>query len=103
MLNISDHAVSRAIQRGLPIEAINYILDHGKVFHKSGAIIYFLRKRDIPVNDQRYEQISRPEGTALVISKDRRTIITVWRNRNNGLKNIKRKPRYLKKLESYCA
>ena len=101
MKNLSTHAYRRAVQRGLPIDAIDYILDHGQVFHRAGAMFYYLRKRDIPQIDLKYELISRLEGTAVVVAKDKQTIITVWRNRDNGLKNIRNKSRYTSTLERY--
>lgn len=94
MFTPSDHALYRATQRSLPIEAIDYILEHGQAYHRAGVLFYYLRNCDIPACDQRYEQITRLGGTAVVVSKDRQTIITIWRNRNNGLKHIKCKPSY---------
>lgn len=90
----SNHAVSRTAQRNLPIEAIDYILEHAQVIHRAGVLFYYLRDCDIPDQDRPYKVLTRLVGTALVVSKDRQTIITMWRNRTSGLKHIKRKPRY---------
>lgn len=94
MFTFSDHAQYRAAQRNLPTQAVDYILEHGRVFHRAGVLFYYLRSCDIPRSDQRNEQINRLAGTAIVFSKDRQTIITIWRNGKNGLKHIKRKSRY---------
>ncbi len=101
MFTASNHAQIRAAQRCLPNGAIEYILEHGQVYHRAGAVFYFLRDCDIPTQDQGYEQIVRLAGTAVVVSKDQQTIITVWRNRRKGLKQIKRKSRYYSK-NSVC-
>lgn len=90
----SNHAIYRSAQRSLPLEAVEYILEHGKVFHRAGALFYYLRDCDIPAYDRQYSQISRLAGTALVFSKDNQTLITIWRNQKDGLKHIRQKPRY---------
>ncbi len=92
MPKMSFHSRIRSAQRNLSDEAIAYIMVHGKCFHKAGAMIYFLRNRDIPEGDQANDQWARLEGTAVVFSKDGGTLITAWRNRQNGLKRIKQKP-----------
>lgn len=94
MLAMSDHAQLRVAQRSLPSQAIEYIVEHGQSFHRAGVLFYFLRSRDVPVYDRCNENITRLVGTAVVLSKDRQTVITIWRNSQRGLKHIKRKPRY---------
>ena len=103
MLQASMHVRNRASQRGLPPGAIDYVIDHGTTFHRSGVIFYYLRKCDIPEQDLVYEQITRLEGTAVVVSKDKQQIITVWRNRDKGLKHIKRKPKYYRDIKCIAA
>ena len=94
MFQHTEHFESRAAQRNLSVDAIEYILEYGKRIHRAGVLFYFLRDCDIPARDRVYEQITRLAGTAVVVTKDREAIITIWRNRKEGLKNIKRKPRY---------
>lgn len=103
MFTLSDHAQCRAAQRGLPLDTIDYIMEHGQAFHRAGVVFYFLRDCDIPAQDKCFEQINRLTGTAVVVSKDRQTVITIWRNRRNGLKHIKSKSRYSNNLSSSFA
>ena len=94
MIDFSRHATVRAAQRNLNDSDINYVTTYGKKFHKAGALIYYLRKRDIPDWDRSDPQWTRLIGTAVIMTKDGRQVITVWRNRSKGLKRIKRKPEY---------
>ena len=93
MYQMTEHAHRRVQQRGLSPKAIDYILKHGKVYYRAGAVFYYLRDRDIPDQDKKEKKISRLAGTAVVASQDK-DIITVWRNRDKGLKQIKCKPVY---------
>ena len=94
MIDFSRHAKIRAAQRNLSVNEIGYVITYGKKFHKAGALIYYLRKRDIPGWDCADPQWARLAGTAVIMAKDGRRVITVWRNRSKGLKRIKRKPEY---------
>jgi hypothetical protein len=98
MYNLTEHAKRRVQQRGLSKSAIRYIINHSKPYHRAGVIFYYLRDRDIPRPDQKVETLSKLAGTAVVASKDKQNIVTVWRNRQNGLKLIKCKPVYCANL-----
>lgn len=89
-LRFSSHAARRICQRGLSIEDIGYVVSHGQKHHAADAIIYFLRDKDMPVKERRTHD--RLCGTAVVMSRSEPLVITVWRNRQRGLQNIKRKP-----------
>jgi hypothetical protein len=65
---------------------------YGQRFHRAGALIYYLRRRDVPEWDRADDRWMKLVGTAVVLTKDGRTVLTTWRNRRNGLKHIKRKP-----------
>ena len=94
MFSHSRHSAQRAAQRNISEAEIDYIVQFGQCFHRSGAVIYFLRCVDIPADDQADDEITRLAGTALVFSRDEKTLLTVWRNRRKGLKLIRRKPEY---------
>lgn len=85
----SYHAGKRMAQRNLSLEDIDFVLDHGQRLHKAGAVFFFLGKCDIPdVWRRRFERL---EGTMLVLSNESNTLITVYRNRQKGLRHVKRK------------
>ena len=90
----SYHSILRASQRNLSEDEIDYVLLNGQLFHKAGAEIYFLRHKDIPASDRGSDRRRRLAGTAVILSKDGFTIITIWRNPRDGLKRIKHKPAY---------
>jgi hypothetical protein len=94
MTRLTKHAQLRVAQRNLDQEAIEYVICYGERLHRAGALIYFLRKRDIPVWDQVDPECSRLAGTAVILTKDGRQVITSWRNQKNGLRKIKKKPKF---------
>ncbi len=94
MLQHTVHSRQRAAQRGLSEDEIEYVFQFGSRFHREGALIYYLRKRDVPLCDQRKDWSMQLVGTALIIDQDGRTLLTAWRNRRRGLKVIRKKPAY---------
>lgn len=88
----SDHAEIRMAQRNVSFEDIVFVLEYGWKSHKAGAVFYCLRRCDIPRNLRRH--LSRLEGTIVVLSGETNTIITVYRNRQSGLRHVKRKIEY---------
>jgi hypothetical protein len=94
MAKMNRHAEQRAAQRNLSLAGLRYVITHGQRFRRAGALIYFLRRCDIPEWDQATDDWTRLIGTAVVLTKDGRMVLTAWRNRRDGLKRIKRKPKY---------
>lgn len=86
---LSEHAQYRASQRGLQLADVYFVLRHGKQYRAANAVIYYLRRIDIPA-DQRKSQ-ERLEGTAIITASKQANVITVWRNRQKGMRNIRRK------------
>jgi hypothetical protein len=94
MAELSVHAEIRAAQRRFSLESIHYIITYGQCFYKAGAKIHYLRFVDVPEWDRFNDHWIKLVGSAVILTKDGRTVLTVWRNRKNGLKRIKRKPDY---------
>lgn len=90
----SQHSARRAAQRNLSAEEVRYVMTYGQWFHRAGALVCFLRRRDVPEWDWPVDKWMRLVGTAVILTKDGRQVITVWRNRRKGLKRIKCKPGY---------
>jgi hypothetical protein len=101
MLLHTTHSAFRSAQRGLSAEEIEYVQLFGSCFHRDGALIYYLRRRDVPPFDQRIGWISTLVGTALIVTTDGQTLITAWRNRRNGLKLILKKPDHKSRTRDY--
>lgn len=87
----TDHSKRQAARRGLSHDELEYVLFYASRHHRAGAIIYYLREVDLPLVDRNQQYACRLIGTAVVMARDQRTIITVWRNRRSGLKHILRK------------
>jgi hypothetical protein len=94
MPNYSAHAKKRMSQRNLSPQDVGYVIAYGEKYRQAGALIYFLRKRDIPWWDQDQDRWTRLVGTAVILTKDGRRVITVWRNRQTGSKKLRCKPVY---------
>jgi hypothetical protein len=90
MFTFTDHSRRRAAQRNLSVAEIEYVLTYGQYFRRAGAEFYYLRRRDIR-EWELSSDLSRLAGTAIILAKDGQTLITTWRNRRTGLKNIRRK------------
>jgi hypothetical protein len=89
---LTDHSELRMSQRNLSLDDVNYVMTYGQKLHRAGALIFFLRKRDIPAWDLPSSRLTRLAGTAVVASRDGRVVITAWRNLKRGLSHIKVKP-----------
>lgn len=94
MLQFNYHSAYRTARRNLSGEDINYVIAYGQRFHRAGALIYYLRRRDVPEWDRANDRWMRLSGSAVILTKDGRTLITAWRNRRSGLKRIRCKPKY---------
>ncbi len=88
---MSYHSDMRSGQRSLSEEEIQYVLFFGKRHFCQGARLYSLRYKDLPPSDRRRDACTRLVGACVVLSADRRTVITVWRNRKSGLKLLRKK------------
>lgn len=89
------HAQQRMAQRNLSDEEIKYVLLHGQTWHKAGVIIMHLRQKDIPRTNQTDQRCQQLIGATVILSTgNRSTVITAYRDRQSGLKQIKNKPDY---------
>ena len=88
----SFHASRRAARRNVVPDAVEYVLAHGQLTHRTGIRFFFLRRRDIPPADRRHGWCARLVGTVVRVAPEG-DIITVYRNRR-ALPAIRRKPKY---------
>lgn len=94
-IRLTAHAELRLAQRNLSIDEIGYVLLYGQTWHKAGAVIKYLRRKDIPGTDQADQRRQRLIGATVVLTADgERVVLTAYRNRRCGLKKIKTKPEY---------
>jgi hypothetical protein len=93
-LPITDHARLRMAQRNVSFDQLSFILEHGQEVHGAGAILITLRRKDIPLELQMEDEFARLEGVTVVLSREESVILTIWRNRRQGLRHIRDKPRY---------
>ncbi|HLZ24155.1 MAG TPA: hypothetical protein VKQ30_18735 [Ktedonobacterales bacterium] len=88
----SRHALRRAARRNVVPDAVEYVMTHGRVLHRTGITFYFLAGRDVPVEDAHAAWVTRLVGTVVLVAEDG-TIITVYRN-SRALPAIRRKLKY---------
>ena len=94
MLRHSQHSAMRAAQRGLSDDEIEYVYQFASRYRRAGATIYFLRRQDVPLPDRRRDFAARLVGTALICDPDSYMLLTTWRDRRSGLKQIRKKEGY---------
>jgi len=88
---LTDHARQRMAQRNMSCKDVGYIMDYGQVLHRSGAVFIHLGHKDIPTEDRGDPAIARLEGATVVLGDSESVVLTVWRNREQGLRHIRRK------------
>jgi hypothetical protein len=77
-------------QRKLSVTDIEYVVVHGTRYHNAGCVFRFLGKRNIPD-----KEMERLEGTVVLLDSCREAmVITVYRNRTEAAKGIRRKAKY---------
>jgi hypothetical protein len=100
---LTDHAEKRMAQWNLSIKHVTYVIKHGKPFHRAGACLIYLRGCDIPKENRADNDLRRLEGVVVVLDRTKQWVLTVYRNRQYGLKHIKRKPTYGHPSPHNCA
>jgi len=95
----TTHGKWRMAQRRLNEAEIEYVMLHGVRYRRAGVLHFYLRKKDIPTADRRFDQYSRLEGTVVLLdSRNGAVMITAYRNRRpQALKAIRRKAKYNRK------
>ena len=90
--SFTRHARRRSARRNVAPDAVDYVLAYGRMIQRTGAMFYFLGRRDIPPCDRRASWASRLEGSIVIVAPDG-AVITIYRNRR-GLHTIARKMKY---------
>ena len=102
-MDLSEHTQLRMAQRNLSLDDVQYVMEYAQKLHKAGALIFYLRKKDIPTWDQPNARIARLAGTAVVVTRDGRLVMTTWRNLRTGLHHVKKKPDFSLHNEEYLS
>lgn len=89
-LVLTWHAQKRGRQRNFTNDEVQYVLEHGRVIHRTGICFYFLGAKDIPLADRESKWAQHLIGTSILVSTDSHCIITLYRNQK-ALQTIKKK------------
>lgn len=76
----TGHGMLRCSQRNIAESDLSFVRKYGRKFHRTGAVFYFLGRRDIPKNLRCDPTYARLEGITLLCSQDE-ILITAYRNR----------------------
>lgn len=89
---LSQHASRRMSQRGISPDLLALAMRYATRIHTAGALVLFVRKRDIPETVP--AQIKdRLEGLTIIAEPESHVIITSYRNRK-ALRTIRKKRKY---------
>lgn len=88
----SSHGAHRATRRNVRRNGVAYVILHGRLYHRTGARIFFLGARDLPFEDRRDPWASRLVGTVVIMASSGQ-VITTYRNRRAS-HHIARKLKY---------
>lgn len=86
----------RRAQGNLHPDDVAYIVQNGQMVHNAGAILYFLRQKDIPQTDGQSRRVRRLVNVAVMISSDGEVSITTYRN-PNALKDFKKRTKFIQR------
>ena len=80
--HISDHAVKRSQQRGIPVEAMNTLISHGRRRYSGGGVSYMMdrgsrRRARTAIGESTYKRIQPWLDCYVVVSFDQTNVITV--------------------------
>ena len=92
VVSFTWHARKRSARRNVAPNAVEYVLEYGRMVQRTGVTFFFLGRRDIPPCDRCASWASRLEGTIVIVASDGE-VITLYRNRR-GLRPIVRKMKY---------
>lgn len=92
-LNLSNHARKQASRRNFSLEDIHFVVVNGNREHKTGAVFFQMREKDmpehIPPNDRRRNLV----GATVLTCKCKQFVITMYKNRSAFKKDC-RKAKY---------
>jgi hypothetical protein len=90
----TQHSNKRSCQRGINKDKIIIALEYGKATFKQGLLYYVLGEKDIPAHLQ--QEKNKFMNIVVIVSGDSNEIVTCYRSKN-AVKNIKLKPKELRK------
>ncbi|MBN2044807.1 MAG: DUF4258 domain-containing protein [Anaerolineales bacterium] len=73
---LSSHAITRTAQRNIKNCDIEYVLENGQSIYNGGALHIFLRKKDIPEEDNKRNRAHQLVGTTVLMNPKSGEIIT---------------------------
>lgn len=78
---MTHHAVQRMDSRRISMEAVEHVLEYGRLVRSRGASIYVIGRKEVAYSQIRGVDLSDLEGIQVVCGKDG-AIMTVYRNRD---------------------
>ena len=97
IINISNHALQRAAQRGIGIDIIKIMVLNGECSQKQGLKFFYMKKDRLKYFDRKMQD--KLQNLVVIMAQDN-TVITTYRNKK-AIKNIKLKPKRLSTRQKY--
>ncbi|TAL98756.1 MAG: DUF4258 domain-containing protein [Paraburkholderia sp.] len=91
-LKLTNHAVVRMQQRGIPADAIDAALTYGRSVHAKDATFYVVGRKEIQRYASRGIDLSAMSGLQVLVGSDG-AVITAYRNQDLHAIRSKRRPR----------
>lgn len=92
--NLTKHVCRRMVQRGIRPEAIELVLEYGRVVHTRGAVVHAIGWKEVVQYRREDIDLSNCEGVQVVCSTEG-TVLTVYRNHDfRGLRSGLGRGRY---------
>lgn len=78
--SMSPHAITRAAQRNVTMEEVEFVLKHGHRMHRAGGVFCQLRDIDLPDFIPPNSAESRLVGTTVLLCRCGHHVLTLYRN-----------------------
>jgi hypothetical protein len=79
-------------RRKITLDEVLYTVQFGHAVHRTGAVFFILRWRDIPLSDRWDERLTRREGTVVLVEEGA-VVRTVYRNKS-AYHDVRKKMKY---------
>lgn len=92
-LEYEDHIKTRACQRNLSPNEIEFIVNHASRVRRTGVIFCQMRRKDMPDDIPPNDPLYRLVGSTVILDKTERAVITAYRD-PHAFKRDRRKSKY---------
>jgi hypothetical protein len=78
--SLTKHAAERMLERHVSCEDINAAMQCGQMYHRTGAVIYFMGRREAQAFTTDHRMQERLNGVTVVCDSGTQTVFTAYRD-----------------------